>query len=72
MWDWVISLSTISTQYQAGVGSQRNKKENQGTPVQDFSPTGPDMWLWNKEDHNGQWKKTEQFPMPMLKMDTED
>ena len=37
--------STISTQYQAGVGSQRNKKENQGMPVQDFSPTGPDMWL---------------------------
>ena len=27
-----------------GVGSQRNQKENQDMPIQDFSPTGPAVW----------------------------
>ena len=28
-----------------GLGSQRNRKENQDTPIQDFSSTGPAIWL---------------------------
>ena len=27
-----------------GVGSQRNWKENQDMPIQNFSPTGPAIW----------------------------
>ena len=55
-----------------GVGSQRNWKENQDMPIQNFSPTGPAIWSWNMEDHKNRWKKTEQFPMPMPETDTQD
>ena len=55
-----------------GVGSQRNKEENQDMPIQDFSPTGPAIWLWNMEHHEERWDKTEQFAMPMPKTETED
>ena len=39
---------------------------------QDFSQTGPTIWLWNMEDHKERWKKTEQFPIQMPKTDSED
>ena len=42
------------------------------SPIEDFSSTGLALWLWNMEDHKDRWKKTEHFPMPMLKKDTED
>ena len=28
-----------------GVGSQKNRKKNQDTPIEEFSPTGPVIWL---------------------------
>ena len=34
-----------------GVGNQRNWKENQDMPIQDFSLTSPAIWLWNIENH---------------------
>lgn len=34
-----------------GVGSQRNSRENQSKPVQDFNSTSPAIWLKNMEDY---------------------
>ena len=47
-----------------GAGNQRNWKENQDMPIQDFSLTSPAIWLWNIENHKDWWKKAEQFPRP--------
>ena len=55
-----------------GVGSQRNRKKSQDTPIQDFSPTGSTIWLCNMEDHKDRKKKTEQFPKPVPETDNED
>ena len=33
------------TETRQGVRSQRNRKENQDAPIQDFSSTGPAIWL---------------------------
>ena len=38
-----------------GLRSQRNRKENQDTPIQDLSLAGPTIWLWNLEDHQERW-----------------
>ena len=55
-----------------GVGSQKNRKESQDVPIQDFSPIGPATWLWNMENHKDRWKNTEKFSVLMPKTDTED
>ena len=31
-----------------GMGNQRNSKENQDTPIQDFSSTGPAIWPFQR------------------------
>ena len=47
------------------MGSQRNRKRNQDTPIQDLSSTSPVTWLRNLEDHKGWWTKIEQLLVPM-------